>query len=333
MINKTTFGKFMREKRMEKGLTQKELAEKLFLSESAVSKWEMGKSYPDITMIPDICAALEVSEHELISGANDSEYRVMKREARLYRRVTETFFWGFTGSYIAALIICVICDLAVNRRLTFSIITAGSLLVAFTFIPTCVRFTQKHKLALFAGSTYLSLCILFLICCVYFRQNWFANAALGTLLGYTVCFVPLLLKKYIPEKYGKFIPAAYFAACFLCIVLLLLAVRITVEFSLARGLLIVLFAMIPFAVTAIMQIIPVNGFLKAGVDIFAFGVTVYGTQFCVNRILGIDTAADYAVNFADWQTCVNGNIYLIILIASLAAALAFLIVGLKRIKK
>lgn len=51
-------------------MTQKELAEKLFLSESAISKWEKGKSYPDITMIPDICSVLGISEHELISGAN-----------------------------------------------------------------------------------------------------------------------------------------------------------------------------------------------------------------------------------------------------------------------
>ena len=60
MINKITFGQFLRQKRIEKGLTQKELSEKLFLSESAISKWEKGKSYPDITMIPDICAVLEV---------------------------------------------------------------------------------------------------------------------------------------------------------------------------------------------------------------------------------------------------------------------------------
>ena len=51
-------------------MTQKELAEKLFLSESAISKWEKGKSYPDITMIPDICSVLDISEHELISGVN-----------------------------------------------------------------------------------------------------------------------------------------------------------------------------------------------------------------------------------------------------------------------
>lgn len=101
MVNKSTFGQFLRQKRNEKGMTQKEFAEKLFLSESAISKWEKGKSYPDITMIPDICSVLDISEHELISGANDTEYHEMKRNARVYRKIIETFFWGFHGRVCA----------------------------------------------------------------------------------------------------------------------------------------------------------------------------------------------------------------------------------------
>ena len=170
MVNKSTFGQFLRQKRNEKGMTQKELAEKLFLSESAISKWEKGKSYPDITMIPDICSVLDISEHELIS-ANDTEYHEMKRDARVYRKITETFFWGFTGAYALALIICFICDLAVNHRFTFFPVVFGSLLTAFSFVPTFTRFTEKHKLAVFSGSTYLSLVLLFVICCAKYGQN------------------------------------------------------------------------------------------------------------------------------------------------------------------
>lgn len=88
------FGNFIREKRMEKGLKQRELADLLFVTESAVSKWENGKSYPDITMIPNICRTLGVSEKELIYGATDTEYRRMRRESALYRRISETWFWA-----------------------------------------------------------------------------------------------------------------------------------------------------------------------------------------------------------------------------------------------
>lgn len=64
-------------------MTQREFADKLFLTESAVSKWERGMSYPDITMIRDICAILGVSEHELLTASEDVEARTADQLAKL----------------------------------------------------------------------------------------------------------------------------------------------------------------------------------------------------------------------------------------------------------
>lgn len=66
MEEKTTFGKFINQKRKQANLTQKELAEMIHVTESAVSKWERGISYPDITLVSTICDTLHVTEHELI---------------------------------------------------------------------------------------------------------------------------------------------------------------------------------------------------------------------------------------------------------------------------
>ena len=151
VLNKS-FGSFIREKRIEKGLKQKELADLLYVTESAVSKWETGKSYPDITMIPSICKVLDVTEKELIDGATDTDYRKMRHEATLYRRISETWFWGLTISYAVALVVCLIVDLAVNHRLTFSVVVFSSLLVAYSFAPTWIRFSENHKLALFISN-------------------------------------------------------------------------------------------------------------------------------------------------------------------------------------
>ena len=63
MENKKTFGEYICRRRKELGLTQKEFAQRLFVTESAVSKWERGLSYPDVTLLRDICAILEISEH------------------------------------------------------------------------------------------------------------------------------------------------------------------------------------------------------------------------------------------------------------------------------
>ena len=48
MIEKNMLGKFIRTKREEARLSQKQFAEQLFVTESAVSKWERGVNYPDI---------------------------------------------------------------------------------------------------------------------------------------------------------------------------------------------------------------------------------------------------------------------------------------------
>ncbi len=68
MEEKKNFGLFIIEKRKAAGLTQHELANRLYITESAVSKWERGLSYPDITLIAPICKELNISEHELITA-------------------------------------------------------------------------------------------------------------------------------------------------------------------------------------------------------------------------------------------------------------------------
>lgn len=54
--------------REEKNMTQLELAEKLFVSDKTVSKWETGKGYPDINLLEPLAGVLSVSVAELLSG-------------------------------------------------------------------------------------------------------------------------------------------------------------------------------------------------------------------------------------------------------------------------
>lgn len=64
-------GKTIKELREKKRLTQKDLAEKIGVSDKAVSKWETGKGLPDIGIVEDLAGALSVSVGELLTG----EYR------------------------------------------------------------------------------------------------------------------------------------------------------------------------------------------------------------------------------------------------------------------
>ena len=64
-------GLFIRDRRLALGLTQQQLADKLGITDKAVSKWERGISYPDITLLRRLADALAVSVSELLGGERE----------------------------------------------------------------------------------------------------------------------------------------------------------------------------------------------------------------------------------------------------------------------
>ncbi len=62
------FGNFIAQRRKALGLTQKELASKLHVTDKAVSKWETGKGLPDLKIMEPLSEALEVTLYELMEG-------------------------------------------------------------------------------------------------------------------------------------------------------------------------------------------------------------------------------------------------------------------------
>lgn len=75
------FGKFIRESRQSKGLTQKQLAEKLHVSDKTVSKWENGAGFPDIKILEPLAECLGVSLIELMQGERVAEPEIDREEA------------------------------------------------------------------------------------------------------------------------------------------------------------------------------------------------------------------------------------------------------------
>lgn len=65
-MDRVVFGKYVEEKRKALGMTQKELADKLFVTNKAVSKWENGGSYPDITLFEPLAKCLGVPLEQLL---------------------------------------------------------------------------------------------------------------------------------------------------------------------------------------------------------------------------------------------------------------------------
>ncbi|MCI8327418.1 MAG: helix-turn-helix domain-containing protein [Lachnospiraceae bacterium] len=68
MLDQEKTGKYIAEKRKQLGMTQKELAEKIGLTDKAVSKWERGKSIPDSSLFEELCKIFQISLNEFLSG-------------------------------------------------------------------------------------------------------------------------------------------------------------------------------------------------------------------------------------------------------------------------
>ena len=82
-------GKFIKIKRKEKNLTQKELACQLGISDKAISKWERGICCPDISLLKDLGRILGVSVNELLSGEDIDELEKEKTDVILLDTVNK----------------------------------------------------------------------------------------------------------------------------------------------------------------------------------------------------------------------------------------------------
>ena len=244
-MNKMKFGSYIKESRINKNYTQQDLADLLFVDVTTVSKWERGVSYPDITLVPDICRVLEISEHELIESSQDVEYRKMKNDATKYNNMKKVIFWTLNICYAMAILICFIVNVAVNQTLSWFFIVLTSIGCAYTFCPTITWIFSKYKMLVFIFSTFFSMFLLFLTCSIYTNNYWFMIAILGVMLGYFIFFYPILFrnqKSYLNEekynKVSKWFLLSYSIGILILIGLLLVSIYVYMPFNLGIGLLI-----------------------------------------------------------------------------------------------
>ena len=75
-------GKFIAERRRALGLTQRELAERLCVSDKTVSKWECGKGLPEVSLMLPLCELLSINVNELLTGEmlDDASYKARAEE-------------------------------------------------------------------------------------------------------------------------------------------------------------------------------------------------------------------------------------------------------------
>ncbi|MBQ1172113.1 MAG: helix-turn-helix domain-containing protein [Lachnospiraceae bacterium] len=89
-MDQIKIGKFIADERKRKGYTQKQLSEKLDISDKTISKWERGNGFPEVSLLLPLCNELEITVNELLSGERVSEddYR-KKAEENMVNLVKE----------------------------------------------------------------------------------------------------------------------------------------------------------------------------------------------------------------------------------------------------
>ena len=341
---KNTFGSFLKQKRQEKNLTQKELAKNLIVSESAVSKWEKDIAHPDISLLPKLSEILGVTEHELITASVDNKAREEKMQAKKWRTFSMSWSLFFYIAYGVALIPCFICDLAINNGLTWFWIVFCALLLAFTF-TNLPKFIKKYKLIFLPLSIFLSLCLLLGVCCLYTGGNWFWVASLSILFAAVIVFTPIYISKYkVFSKIKKFNDFISIAIDFVVLNLLLVVIF---SFTTANGysynnwyltiaLPIVLAVYLFLNILLLVRFLKINRLLKTSIILFLIDILYFIVPFInvdnINIQEEIYKINIFKANFYNWKTelPMANNIHCIIFLAIMSLSIMFFIAGLIR---
>lgn len=170
MQDKKNFGKYIAEKRKEANLTQEELANKLYVIPSTISKWERGITYPDITVIVNLCKELNISEHEFFTACDDENMNKEKREIERYRFLKKWLFNILNIGYLIGLLASFICDLAINHKLTWFLIVFVSILISFC-ITSLPFYLKKNKYIILKVSSMVTLLIYLLLFTINYVYN------------------------------------------------------------------------------------------------------------------------------------------------------------------
>ena len=137
MMNQTEIGEFIAKCRKEKRLTQAQLAERLNITDRAVSKWETGKSMPDSSIMLELCEILGITVNDLLSGEKismesyekkaDENLIALKRKDENNMTKNAVISLLFSATLLIGIMVCLICNIAISGNLTWSLIPISSI--------------------------------------------------------------------------------------------------------------------------------------------------------------------------------------------------------------
>lgn len=152
-MDQIKIGKFIQEKRKEKNLTQSDLAERLNMTDRAISKWENGKCLPDAGTMPELCEILSISINDLFSGETvdmkDNEKRLEEnllemarlKEGKDKQLLALEYVIGYTASITFMTLIFVASFVEMDTWLRILLIVIGSI-IFFLGVGNAIKIEQ-----------------------------------------------------------------------------------------------------------------------------------------------------------------------------------------------
>lgn len=126
-MNQELTGSFIAQLRKEKNMTQKELADKLGISDKTVSKWETGNGTPDVSLLQPLCKELSVNLNELLSGERLSDESYSGKAEENMMKLAKDAEDGRKNKRIAGIIGVVCGVLVLASFIEFAIICSAGL--------------------------------------------------------------------------------------------------------------------------------------------------------------------------------------------------------------
>lgn len=148
-MNQVLIGKFIASERKRKGYTQKQLSEKLGISDKTISKWERGNGFPEVSLLLPLCDELDITVNELLSGERVSEedYRKKAEEnmVNLVREAQESKKKIILSAMVALLVIVAATPMFVisgaiemNTWIRIILIAIGFVVIVIGIAIACV---------------------------------------------------------------------------------------------------------------------------------------------------------------------------------------------------
>lgn len=132
------FGEKLKKLRKENNITQDELAEKIYVTRTAISKWETGTGYPSLDSLKMLSKIFGTSLDDLISDEDIENQKILNKKK------AKSLYWGAISVWIVGIILAIVCWVTEIKYLLIPIVVCVVLYILLVSLAN-IKFSWKEK--------------------------------------------------------------------------------------------------------------------------------------------------------------------------------------------